>query len=76
MPDGLFQWQEPYKDLFGKEVKVVLKSGHVRYGQLQHPGIKRSGAWGVPRKALAIVSGNGIFHLIRIEKIQKVEVKA
>ncbi|MEM3191834.1 MAG: hypothetical protein QW292_07050 [Candidatus Parvarchaeota archaeon] len=69
---GLYGWQKPYADLYGKEVRIKMISGRTITGVLLAPR-KFKGAR-PPRRALAIrKNGAERFRLYRIEYILSVE---
>ena len=69
----LFSWQEPFRDFFGRNVKVVRYSGPIRYGFLEIPRIFSGRT--PPRRALLLRTKNGHRLMLRVELIDHVELR-
>ena len=69
----LFSWQEPFRDFFGRNVKVVLYNGTPRFGKLEIPRRKMGGI--PPRRALLLVLRSDHRLMLRIELIDHVELR-
>lgn len=78
MADGLYSWQEPFRQYLGRRVKITMKRGRNMYGIPFIPGMGNRHASGNANHAgrgLWVYTSTGNVMKISIENIENVKVE-
>ena len=78
MTNGLYSWQEPFREFFGKRTKIASMHGKIIYGILEIPkcGKRYGRSRGGRSRSLLVRLDSGKYRHFRVEVIKDVEVKA
>ena len=69
----LYKWQEPFRDLYGRKVRLIRNSGSDIVGELMPPAPVGGTGYRPPAKALRIrAASSGHFRLYRLDNVRKV----
>ena len=79
MTNGLYSWQEPFREFFGKRVRITSVNGRIICGTPEIPRIGHHYALGRGKGTslrLLIKREDGEYQHLSVDKIKSVEVIA